>query len=78
MSGDEFDSLADRFQLEDALMRQWQVADDLDLLAEQILEADLSADEIVNILTGLSGLHKLRCAKVDDLFGALVHTGKIH
>jgi hypothetical protein len=67
----------DRFELEDALTEQWQISDDLDLLAEQILESGLNEDDTVNVLVGLAALHRMRCSKTSDIFEALLSTGQL-
>lgn len=67
----------DRFDLEQAITEQWQIADDLELLASQVLESDLSQDEIVNVLNGVAALHRMRCGKADDILGQLIESGQL-
>lgn len=74
---EDFGDSPDRFHLEDALTEQWQISDDLDLLAEQILESGLREDDIVNALVGLAVLHRMRCSKTNDIFEALLSTGQL-
>jgi hypothetical protein len=67
----------DRFEFETLLTHQWQIADDLELIIEQILDIGMSDDAIVNVLQGALALHRLRCEKVGDMFEDLVRAGTI-
>lgn len=62
--------MADRFQLETDIVNLHNIADDLDVLAEAILERDLSQDETTNALIGLAVLVRLRADKAFDSFKA--------
>lgn len=67
----------DRFDLEQAIMNAWATADDLDLLARNVLEGDDDTDTIVNTLEGLRQLHILRCKRLFDIFESLIEQGVI-
>ena len=68
----------DRFDLEQAIMDCDRITDDLNLLAEKIIDADdFDVDELANVLTGLSHMHRLRCERVDAIFGRLIETRAI-
>ncbi|NDC55405.1 MAG: hypothetical protein EBZ69_01020 [Alphaproteobacteria bacterium] len=60
--------MADRFDLEDCIVNFHNIAADLDILADAVMEEDLSTDEIVNALIGLRVLVNLRAQKTFDVF----------
>lgn len=68
------DNNVDRFDLEQAIMTCWNTADDLDMLAESVLEAGLDEDELANALTGLKQLHHLRMSRLFRIFERLLET----
>lgn len=57
-----------RFDLEQQISTILNVCDDLDLLTENILENDMSTDDIANVTLGLSVLLKMRHEKIFDTF----------
>ena len=69
----------DRFDLEEAIMRCWQTADDLSFLTEQMFDAPtpMSEDETLNVLIGLSTLHSARCQRLFDVFEAMLESDAI-
>jgi hypothetical protein len=60
--------MTDRFQLETDITNFHGVADDIDLVCEAILEHDMSVDSIVNALSGISTLLRLRSDKAFETF----------
>lgn len=66
-----------RFELEEALIACFNVADDLVLLAEESLEGETGPDELASMLRGLSELHTLRCGKAFRIFSQLIESGNI-
>lgn len=62
--------MADRFQLEMDITNLHNIADDIDLVAEAILERDMSTDDVANALLGISTLARLRVDKAFDSFKA--------
>ena len=69
--------MTDRFDLEQHIMKCWNVTEDIDLLNYNVLEKDISKDEISNFLLGLKTIYN---AKFDDLFdnlSKLIEEGKI-
>ncbi len=61
----------DRFNLEAEIMHVWQTKDDLDAIAERLIESPngpMTEDEIGNLLVGLSELHNTRCIKLFQVF----------
>ena len=54
--------------LEQEIMKAWHVIDDIDLLLENVMETDMSRDEIVNALVGLESIYNMRFIKLFDVF----------
>jgi hypothetical protein len=51
------------FELEQQIMGCWQIVDDLRVVSEAVLERDLNADQVVNLLVGLEQLYQLKFDK---------------
>ncbi len=49
--------MTQRFNLEQQLLDCWHVTDDLDTIADAVLEQDLTNNDIANMLIGLSKLY---------------------
>lgn len=62
--------MADRFQLETDITNLHNIADDIDLVVEAILERDMDTDDVANALLGISTLARLRVDKAFDTFKA--------
>jgi hypothetical protein len=58
----------DRFLLEEEISKLLNVCDDIDLLTENVLETEMSRDEIANVTLGISTLLRLRYEKIFDVF----------
>jgi len=58
----------DRFDLEQAIMDQTGIADDLDTLCGHILDNGIDVDKIVNILTGIAALHRIKNDALFDVY----------
>ena len=69
--------MPDRFDLEQEIMKCWNVTDDIDLLYENVMEKEMSTDEISNALLGLKTLYQMKFEKCFDTFEKLVHDRKI-
>lgn len=67
----------DRFELENAIMNAWNTADDIELLADAVLNEELTTDEIANALIGLKQLHSMRAKKAFKIFESLTESGDI-
>ena len=69
--------MADRFDLEQHIMKCWNVTDDIDLLNKNVLEKDISKDDISNFLLGLKTIYNAKFDDLFDTFGELIEKGKI-
>jgi hypothetical protein len=58
----------DRFQLETDITNLHNIADDLDLLLEGILERDMDTDDVANAVLGIATMARLRVDKAFDSF----------
>jgi hypothetical protein len=67
----------DRFELEQAIIACGNVADDMDILLETLLEDTTDRDRIANALLGMRELHEMRCKKAFDIFSAMIQAGHI-
>ena len=67
----------DRFDMEQEVMKCWNVVDDLKVLHEGVLDRDLTRDQISNILLGLGEIYQLRFEVLFDTFETMVSEGKI-
>ena len=56
------------FDFEQEIMNAWHVVDDIQLLKENVMETDMSTDDIANILLGLEGVYNMRFQKLFDTF----------
>ena len=54
--------------LEQEIMKAWQVVDDIDLLLENVMETDMSTDDIANVLLGLESVYSMRFQKLVNTF----------
>lgn len=65
--------MADRFQLETDITNLHNIADDIDTLANAVLETDMTMDDIANALIGLAVMARLKVDKTFDTFKAAFH-----
>jgi hypothetical protein len=69
--------MTDRFDLEQHIMKCWNVTEDIDLLNYNVLEKDMSKDEISNFLLGLKTIYQCKFEDLFDAFGELIKDGTI-
>jgi hypothetical protein len=69
--------MADRFDLEQHIMKCWNVTEDIDLLNYNVLEKDMSRDEISNFLLGLKTIYNAKFDDLFDNFSELIKNGTI-
>ena len=66
----------DRFDLEQEIMKCWNVTDDLDTFLHAYLDGpEMSVDEVSNVILGLSALYQLKFQKLWDTFEQLLKNG---
>ena len=71
-------TMTDRFDLEQQILKCWNITEELQLLNEQVLENDsFTKDQISNYLLGLHTIYEVKFEKMFDQFSELVQTGKI-
>jgi len=73
----------DRFVLEQNVMNCWEIIEDLDLLADSIINSDKYSlgpedeDRVVNKLTGIKELYEMRFDRLWDTFEDMVKHGQL-
>ena len=67
----------DRFDLEQNIMKCWNVTEDMHLLYENVTEKDLTQDQIANALLGLHQLYEMKFEKLFSNFETLVREKKL-
>jgi hypothetical protein len=71
--------MTDRFDLEQHIMKCWQITDDLDLIATMISETNMEAedqDKYMNILIGMKELYNARFDILFRTFENMVQRGQ--
>lgn len=58
----------DQFDYEQQIMSCWNITSDMKDLSEEILEGNLSKDQIGNVLIGLEQLYNIRFEKLFRIF----------
>lgn len=58
----------DRFVLEQYIVEQATISDDLDTLCSYILDNGIDVDKIVNILTGIAAMHRIKNDALFDVY----------
>ena len=69
--------MIDRFDLEQDIMKCWNITEDIDLLYRNVMDKDLSTDDIANALLGMKTLYEMKFNEMFDHFEKLVHEKKI-
>ena len=72
----------DRFDLEQEIMRCWNVCEDIQLLNKNVLEStsegtQLTTDQISNYLLGLESMYELKFQQLWDTFSEAVSNRKL-
>jgi hypothetical protein len=67
--------MADRFDIEDKIMRASVILDDIDCLRDALARRDMSPDELDNYLLGM---HSIYMAKFDDLEDTVCQVFKLN
>ena len=69
--------MTDRFDLEQHIMKCWNVTEDIQLLNKNVLEKDMSVDDISNYLLGLKTIYDAKFEELFDNFSELIKNGTI-
>lgn len=67
----------DRFDLEQNIMKCWNITDDINLVYKNVMESDMSNDDIANALLGLKTLYDMRFEELFNNFETMIHERKI-
>ena len=69
----------DRFDLEQQILKCWNVTEDVDLLHRTLLDGprEMTTDEISNALLGIQTLYEMKFNELFNTFEKLVHEKKI-
>ena len=70
-------NMTDRFDLEQHIMKCWNITEEIDLLNKNVLEKDMSTDDISNFLLGLKTIYECKFEEMFDNFSELVEKGLI-
>jgi hypothetical protein len=68
---------ADRFDLEQEIMKCWNVVEDIKLLTQTMDRRELSEDEMANYLIGLETIYTARFENLFAMFEQLIQEKKI-
>jgi hypothetical protein len=69
--------MVDRFDLEQDIMKCWNVTEDIDLLYRNLMDKDMSTDDIANALLGMKTLYEMKFEEMFSNFETLVRERKI-
>ena len=71
--------MADRFDLEQGILKCWNVTDDIDMVYRKVMDNpdELNVDEISNLLLGIKSLYDLKFDELFNTFEQLTHDKKI-
>ena len=71
--------MTDRFDLEQGILKCWNVTDDIDMVYRKIMDNpdELDVDEISNLLLGIKSLYDLKFDELFNTFEQLTHDKKI-
>lgn len=70
--------MADRFDLEQGILKCWNITEDIDSLYTRVLDGEeMSVDEISNYLLGLKSIYDVKFDQLFKMFETLVHEGSI-
>ncbi len=65
-----------RFDMEQEIMACWGVTDDIDILAEAVLETDMSEDDLANALIGMKTMYELKFNRLWATYEKLIGNGR--
>lgn len=65
--------MANRFDLEQEIMKCWNVVDDIDTLYETLGDRHLTQDEVLNALLGMKTMYQMKFDKMFRVFESMIH-----
>lgn len=74
----EIGEVKNRFDLEQAIMACHNTSDDLELIAEGVMEEGLDRDKVTNTILGLMEIHRLRVDKAFAILEEMLSTGQFN
>lgn len=69
--------MTDRFDLEQDIMKCWNVTEDIDLLYRNVIDKDLTTDDIANALLGMKTIYEMKFEEMFSHFETLIREKKI-
>jgi len=70
--------MVNRFDLEQDIMKCWNVTDDLDILFNHIMETEkLDRDMVANMLLGMKDLYNIKFEKCFNTFETIIRNKEI-
>lgn len=69
--------MTDRFDLEQNIMKCWNVTEDIDLLYRSVMEKEMTTDDIANFLLGMKTMYDLKFDELFENFEKMVGEKKI-
>lgn len=67
----------DKFDLEQHIMKCWNITDDIDVLLKAVCDDGIDTDKIANILLGMKQLYEFKFNALFDSFEDLVKEKRI-
>lgn len=64
--------MTNRFDLEQQILRCWHVTDDIELLYKNVMNKEMSTDEIANYLLGLKSIYSARFEEAFETFESCI------
>jgi hypothetical protein len=69
--------MSDRFDFEQMILECWHITADLELLEENIMDKDMTQDEMFNAVNGIKNVYEMRFNKLWDVFEEMIREGKL-
>ena len=67
----------DRFDLEQHILKCWNITDDLDVLSKAVRDVDFDVGETADILLGMRQLYEIKFSNLFGCFEELVNKKRI-
>lgn len=69
--------MSNRFDLEQQILKAWNITDDIQLLYEKVMDDEMSKDDIANALLGILNVSNLRFEKCWSTFEEVVRSREL-